>query len=294
MSAASSYFRPVSLLNHHLSGLEGIQKLKLLDDSLDTPELLEEFASMLCGMHDSMLSAPRQLLLITEAGFRTEATEQLNQLWQDLNSGKHHDPEKKARLQVPFESTPKDQAWLTTTQVNFCASACPTVPENHQDAAALTILAGVLKNGYLHRTIREQGGAYGGGAGHDSANGIFRFYSYRDPNLMATFEAFENSVDWVINSNIEFELIEESILGVISSIDAPASPAGEARQSFHGGLFGRSNEHRQQMRQNFLQVTVEDVQRVAKTYLTQPFARAVVAAESSRTELPGSFVKKTI
>lgn len=303
MSAAASHFRPVSLLNHYLSGLEGIKKLKLLDDSLEDATHRDEFASVLSGMHDAILAMPGQLLMVSEAGFKSEAIAQLTQLWdhqagaesqylQAVNEGEN--PVSNQMATVPFKPTPKDQAWLTTTQVNFCASAYPTVPENHKDAAALTILAGVLRNGYLHRTVREQGGAYGGGAGHDSSNGIFRFYSYRDPNLMATFEAFEQSIDWVINANIGFDLIEESILGVISSIDAPASPAGEARQAFHSALFGRSNEHREQMRQKYLQVKVQDVQRVAEDYLTRPFSRAVVMAESGIAELPDSFVTKTI
>ncbi len=126
------------------------------------------------------------------------------------------------------EARPVSQEWGTTSQVSFCASAFATVAESHEDAPAWAVLAGVLRNGYLHKVVREQGGAYGGGAGHDSSNGIFRFYSYRDPNLMATFDAFQRSVDWVLDEHLGFELIEESILGIIASLDAPGSPAGEA------------------------------------------------------------------
>ncbi|MEX2326272.1 MAG: insulinase family protein, partial [Pseudomonadales bacterium] len=43
MSAASSFFRPVSLLNHQLSGLEAIARLKKLDDDLSNDEALEAF-----------------------------------------------------------------------------------------------------------------------------------------------------------------------------------------------------------------------------------------------------------
>ena len=67
-------------------------------------------------------------------------------------------------------------AWLTSTQVNFCSKAFPTVAVDHPDAAALTVLGGFLRNGYLHRAIREKGGAYGGGAGQDSVNGTFSFF----------------------------------------------------------------------------------------------------------------------
>ena len=159
------------------------------------------------------------------------------------------------------------QAWITTSQVNFCASAFATVAEAHEDAPALSVLAGVLRNGFLHKVLREQGGAYGGGAGHDSSNGIFRFYSFRDPNLLSTFDAFEESVAWLLRTDISGDLIEESILGIISSLDAPGSPAGVARQTFHNELFGRSADHRHKVRQAIIGVSADDVKRVAQQYL---------------------------
>ena len=54
-----------------------------------------------------------------------------------------------------------NQIWVANTQVNFCAKAFPTVSSGHPDAPALTVLGAYLRNGFLHRAIREQGGAYG-------------------------------------------------------------------------------------------------------------------------------------
>jgi len=193
-------------------------------------------------------------------------------------------------LDTPFAATKLRQAWITTTQVNYCARAFKTVPENHRDSAALTILGGVLRNGYLHRTIREQGGAYGGGASHDSTNGIFRFYSYRDPRLQATFDDFSAAVDWVVNTPVTFSDVEQSILGVVSSIDSPASPAGEARQVFYSELFGRSEVYRQQRRSELLKVTIEDVRRVAMEYLTGNPVDVVLTNERNARELSSDYV----
>ena len=66
-----------------------------------------------------------------------------------------------------------NQIWVANTQVNFCAKAFPTVSSGHPDAPALTVLGAYLRNGFLHRAIREQGGAYGGGASHDANVGAF-------------------------------------------------------------------------------------------------------------------------
>ena len=54
--------------------------------------------------------------------------------------------------------------------LNDCAEAFATVGSSHEDAAALTVLGAVLRNGYLHSAIREKGGAYGSGAIQDSKN----------------------------------------------------------------------------------------------------------------------------
>ena len=83
------------------------------------------------------------------------------------------------------------------------------------------------RNGYLHRAIREQGGAYGAGASQDSQS-AFRFFSYRDPRISDTLDDFDRSIDWLLDNPLGDEKIEEAILGVIGSLDKPGSPAGEA------------------------------------------------------------------
>lgn len=285
MSAASSRFRPVSLIHHELSGLAGIRRLKALDDGLRQSAGVDRLIDELTRVKSLIDATNKQLLLVCETSFVDEATGLIELAWPETPNDA---PD--TRLVHSFDPPPLDQAWVTNTQVNFCATAYKTVSETHPDSAALSVLAGVLRNGYLHKVVREQGGAYGGGASHDSSNGVFRFYSYRDPNLLGTFDAFDESLDWIQSGDIKFELIEESILGLIASIDAPGSPAGTARQAFHQELFGRTAEHRRQVRANLLTVTVDDIKRVALGYLNGEQARAVVTSEEEATVLPGTFV----
>jgi Zn-dependent M16 (insulinase) family peptidase len=159
------------------------------------------------------------------------------------------------------------EAWLTNTEVNFCAKAYATVPVEHPDAAPLTVLAGFLRNGYLHRAVREQGGAYGGGASHDSDNAAFRFYSYRDPRLQDTLDDFDRAITWLLEEKHDWRLVEEAILGVIAGLDKPGSPAGEAKDAFYNSLYGRTPEQRQRIRRRVLGVTLEELQRVGASYL---------------------------
>jgi hypothetical protein len=289
MTAASSHVRPVSRLNHELTGLAGIEQLKQLDKALDDSASLDQLVADLQSLQSHIAASNPRLLLVCDSSVIDSARTEVDSVWgqyglQDVAPG----------FACDFDAGPVSQAWVTTSQVNFCASAFATVPENHVDAPALSVLAGVLRNGYLHKVVREQGGAYGGGAGHDSSNGIFRFYSYRDPNLMTTFEAFQRAVDWVLDEDLGFELIEESILGIVGSLDAPGSPAGEARQAYHNDMFGRSADHRRQVRQSILRVGTADIKRVAAQYLQGAGARAVVCHDNSVRTLPADFVVKTI
>jgi len=158
------------------------------------------------------------------------------------------------------------EAWTTSTQVNFCAKAYPTVPASHEDNAVLHVLAGFMRNGYLHRAIREQGGAYGGGAGQDANSASFRFFSYRDPRINETLDDFDRALEWAVSGKHQNYQLEEAILGVIATMDKPSSPAGEAKQSFYNNLFGRTLDQRIKFRQRVLATTLDDLRGAASQY----------------------------
>ena len=87
----------------------------------------------------------------------------------------------------------------------------------------------------------------------------------------------------------EWRMVEEAILGVVSNIDKPGSPAGEARQAFHNALHGRSREKLQTFRKNVLQVTLDDLKRVTETYLHPDRASTAVISNAATLEQKGDF-----
>lgn len=243
-----------------------------------------ELADALREIHTLVSRAPRECLLIAEKERLAD--------YQSVVLARCQ-PSTRADF-VPF-SHPRlcertAELWKTSTQVNFCARAYPTVAMDHPDAAPLNVLGGFLRNGYLHRAIREQGGAYGGGAGQDNAIGAFRFYSYRDPRIEGTLADFDQSIHWLLNEKHEWQQVEEAILGVISSIDKPGSPAGEAKQAFHAELTGRTRDKQEQFRNRVRAVSLKDLLRVATTYLTPEQASTVIITSADRgdkLDIPG-------
>ena len=287
MTAAAAGMSPLARLHHQQSGLAGIRQLRILDDSLADETRLKGFTRELEELHERLVSAPMQFLVVAEDHRALDVARDISELW----------PESPAGGAVPdFQMPPirerRGEIWLTNTQVNFCARAYPTVTEQHPDAAALTVLGGFLRNGFLHRAIREQGGAYGGGASHDSGIAAFRFYSYRDPRLVETLQDFDNSVAWMLDTRHDDRSLEEAILGVVGSMDKPSSPAGEAKQHFHNRLFKRDHETRERFRQNVLGVSLNDLRRVTETYLRPDLASTAIVTNSGQLEATTSLRDK--
>ena len=279
MAAACAGMSPIAALSHEQSGLAGISALRALDDSLEDGANVAQLATALADVHNVVTSAEREYLVVAEQERLANIVNDAAQVWSQLPAGRSAD-----EFALPTVRERRGELWLANTQVNFCARAYPTVPVDHDDAPALTVLGGFLRNGYLHRAIREQGGAYGGGASQDSAIAAFRFYSYRDPRLEETLTDFDAAIGWLLAGGHEKRSLEEAILGVIGSLDKPGSPAGEAKQHFHSTLYGRSHAQREHFRQQILEVSLADIARVGEQYLQPELASTAVVVPAGSAD----------
>lgn len=288
MSLAASGMSPTAKLSHQAGGLVGIQRLKILRDSLVNAEDREKLLQDFHDLHDLILTAPRRFLLIGEQACLDSMQSDLESHW-----GTAASPENSSILVLPEVQNTVREVWTTSTAVNFSAKAYKTVPSSHEDNAVLSVLAGFMRNGFLHRAIREQGGAYGGGASQDANSASFRFFSYRDPRLSETLEDFDRALDWVSSGTHADHQLEEAILGVIASMDKPSSPAGEAKQAFYNHLFNRSLEQRKVFRQRVLDTTMEDLRTVVGKYFSPDSASiGVITNKESVKSLQGLSLKE--
>ncbi|TYL49096.1 insulinase family protein [Marinomonas sp. IMCC 4694] len=282
MSAASSALSGLAAQQEKWGGMSGIRAAIALDDAMKADvHAVEQVLAIFKRLHSKLLQANKQLLLVAEPQHEASIVQDAQAVFADMPVGS---------VQTVFSIPPVEArvnlAWLTSTQVSFCSKAYRAAFGEHPDVAALTVLGGFLRNGFLHRAIREQGGAYGGGATFDGGSGSFRFYSYRDPRLTDTLADFDASIEWMLNETHSDEALEEAILGVIGSMDKPSSPAGEAQSDFYVQLHGRSLEYREAFRAKILAVTIEQLKLVTKAYLTKDNESvAVVTSTSKRDEL---------
>ncbi|ROW09208.1 hypothetical protein VPNG_05765 [Cytospora leucostoma] len=149
-------------------------------------------------------------------------------------------------------------------QVYYGALALPTVSYTSPNGAPLQILSQLLTHKHLHHEIREKGGAYGGGAYHRSMDGLFGFYSYRDPNPVNTLNIMRNAGRWAVDKKWSDRDLEDAKIGVFQSVDAPTSVNEEGMARF---LYGVDEEMRQKKREQLLDVTKDQVREVAQKYV---------------------------
>lgn len=151
-------------------------------------------------------------------------------------------------------------------QVYYGSLAMPTVSYTSPAGAPLQILSQLLTHKHLHHEIREKGGAYGGGAYSKGMQGIFGFYSYRDPNPENTLSIMRKAGQWAVDKQWSERDIEEAKLSVFQSVDAPESVNQEGMSRF---LSGVDEGMAQTRREQLLDVTAEQVRNVAQEYVVE-------------------------
>eukprot|EP00742_Colponemidia_sp_Colp-10_P016991 GILJ01019516.1.p1 GENE.GILJ01019516.1~~GILJ01019516.1.p1 ORF type:complete len:628 (+),score=133.17 GILJ01019516.1:147-1886(+) len=150
---------------------------------------------------------------------------------------------------------------------SFAAAVLPhDQPFSSEDMQRLRVACKILSNEFLHRKIREEGGAYGAGCAANvlgTARGI-SFSSYRDPTPDKSLAAFAEAADWLsVSANLTDERIEQAKLTLFATIDAPQSPDSFGYERLLNKL---TPQVAKQVRENILSVTREDIQSVSNYF----------------------------
>lgn len=183
---------------------------------------------------------------------------------------------------VEFTAQSLKQGIVWSLPVNYVTRVFRAVPYTHQDSAALMVLSKLLRAEFLHREIREKGGAYGGLASYNAEAGLFSMMSYRDPHILRTMEVYNQAIAWAVDGVFPEDAVKEAILAVFSDLDKPLSPAGAGAQEFANIRQGMTLEMRNQMRQQLLSVSAAALQQVAEHYLLHgQSAISVLAGETA-------------
>jgi Zn-dependent M16 (insulinase) family peptidase len=270
MNSAASSLNIFSATAYQMSGLRMLNLSKAAISKMKEASDAMELVNILKSIHSKVLHTPFKIFTACSPKALKDQSMEFENIFCEAEQS----------LAKPID---EQIAWITGSQVCYCAEAFQGVSREHPDAPALSVLATVLRNGFLHTAIREKGGAYGAGATNDTSTNTFKFFSYRDPKCTETFTAFKDAIKWS-KTSITDQHLEEAILGVVSSIDKPLSPVGEAKNDFNFNLEDISIKERLEMRQRVINCSIEDLIRVSEKYLSKDSKKSILAGEAYREE----------
>ncbi len=270
MNSAASSLNTLSASAFQMSGLQMLNHSKAAISKMKEASDAMQLINILKSIHSKVLHKPFKIFTACSPKALKDQSMEFENIFCEAEQS----------LAKPID---EQIAWITGSQVCYCAEAFQGVSREHPDAPALSVLATVLRNGFLHTAIREKGGAYGAGATNDTSTNTFKFFSYRDPKCTETFTAFKDAIKWS-KTSITDQHLEEAILGVVSSIDKPLSPVGEAKNDFNFNLEDISIKERLEMRQRVINCSIEDLIRVSETYLSKDSKKSILAGEAYREE----------
>jgi hypothetical protein len=276
---ASRKLSPTRLLEDYWHGLSQLKFLKeitkdLSDKALESlSEQLSEMAQLLFSrnqMHMSVIGDSKALdkIDLPVKNFHAHLPDQ------DMQESLINS------LKFSYSQKPRLEAWTTASSVSFVAQTFKCVKRLHPDAPVVAVISKLLRSLYLHKEIREKGGAYGSFATADLEDGLFHLLSYRDPHIRQTLNTYANVSNYLYNGEYNDTDINESILQLCSDIDRPDTPAAKARKAFWRKLTGLTDEIRKTFKENILSVTRSQVMDTAKKYFLDLDTKGTVGVVS--------------
>ncbi|KAG7210690.1 hypothetical protein KM043_012193 [Ampulex compressa] len=258
MGSASSLVLPAAKLEESQVGLEYMRNVKSMANTEDLSQTLAQIKKM----SDYVLNKLRirSALNLSEKN-KNEILKHVDSFYNTLKATTDDTRHETNNQHLDTKSMGVHHVMPYT--VNYCSKAILTAPYTDPEYAALLVLSKLVSSLYLHPEIREKGGAYGGGAAQ-SRDGIFKFYSYRDPNSVDTFNVFDKTYEFLCKHSLSQSDIDEAKIGVFQKISTP-TPVSEKGQAMFKHNITYDDMENQRVR--IIGVTKEQIMNVAEKYL---------------------------
>lgn len=244
-----AYFSPTAVFSEKISGIPQYRLLEELEKNFDEKkqQLTADLKELIC-----YIFRPENLLVdytATPEGLKG-LSEEIEKLVPDLITSELREEG------FMLKAEKKNEGFMTAGQVQYVCRAGNFADKGLPYTGALKVLKVMMGYDYLWNQVRVKGGAYGCMCGFYK-NGDGYFVSYRDPNLQKTIEVYENAAQYIRNAKLDERMVTQFIIGAISELDMPMTPAIKGLYSMGGYLTGLSMERVQKEREELLSTTRE-------------------------------------
>lgn len=162
-----------------------------------------------------------------------------------------------------FAANKKNEGLQSSSQVQYVGCGANFIKNGYSYNGKLLVLSTILRCTYFWNKIRVLGGAYGAFVRFTPAGGLY-FGSYRDPNLTETLDVYNKTVDFLENFSIDDREMTKYIIGTISALDTPLTPAAQGRSAAAAYLRNIDNTYVQQRRDEVLTTKQIDIQNLSQ------------------------------
>lgn len=276
INLSSSAINEKTALCEELYGIHYYWKMKEMMEGMDNN--IEEIANELIKLKEITMGAVGANLILScdESSYKDLEKQQFYNL--TSMKGVPFSPWKKKTPPLKVLS----HARAIGSPVAFTAKAFPTVAYAHPAMGALCLASQLFDSKVLHTRIREQGGAYGGGSSCNPLAGTFYFYSYRDPHIVSTLQAFEEAISTVADKKFSEQDLESAKLELVQTLDSPVAPGSRAELAYVWMREGKTKEVRQEFRDRMLSATREEVCEAVTQHIIPQFTKGATVTFSGR------------
>lgn len=162
-----------------------------------------------------------------------------------------------------FKLAVKNEGLMTSSKVQYVAKAANAVALGYKYHGGLKVLETIFRYDYLWNKIRVQGGAYGAFAQFERTGNVV-FASYRDPNLAGTLDVYDRAGEYLHNFSVDEREMTKYIIGTISGLDTPLTPASKGERAAEYYLKGVTQADIQRERDEILATRQADIKGFAQ------------------------------
>lgn len=263
---AQSYASPSAKLKDMTNGIAFYETVSYLEEHFE--EEKEKLSEKLIDLSKKLFRGDNMMLSYTAA---KEGLEDLEAMVEKLKNSLYTQvSEEESRCVIHCEK--KNEGFKTASKVQYVAKAGNFIDQGVAYTGALQILKVIMSYDYLWQNIRVKGGAYGCMSNFNRI-GEGYFVSYRDPNLKRTLDVYEGVVDYLKNFTVSERDMTKYIIGTMSGIDQPMTPASKGDRSMNLYMNKVSAEMIREERNQILDAGQDDIRALYKV------AEAVLRAD---------------
>lgn len=252
---ALSYISKINKIKEYLEGIDYYRYIDDLDKNFD-----ERYDQLCHDLEEVLKLLLRKAALTVSYTSDKDPDETLTNALSDFNEGLSD-----AALRDSYEDFKlerMDEGFKTASNVQYVATAGNYLEKGFKYTGALNVLQMIFSYDYLWINVRVKGGAYGAMCDFGRSGNAY-LTSYRDPNLMETYEIYKNAYKYVEEFDQSDRDMLKYIIGAIAKMDTPFTPSSEGTFSFSCYLSNTSDEMLQQERDEVLSCDQKKIRELA-------------------------------